>query len=121
MKQKVFPGGTAAFLYFLLPIIPALLSYQLVERYRKGEGWHMPAFSSEQIVPAFFLAVVLSFLIVAVAKSKGGINYSNPVVFASVLGISLVVGAIIPFIRLLGDLYQSKTWGLKIRSCQRVT
>ncbi len=112
-EAKGFPGGTAAFLYFLLPIIPALLSYQLVERYRKGEGWRMPTFSSDQIVPAFFLAVILSFVIVAVGKSKGGINYSNWVVFASVIGISLAVGATIPFVRLLGDIYQNRTWGFK--------
>lgn len=110
-EAQGFPGGTAAFLYFLLPIIPALLSYQLLERYRKGEGWRVPTFSSEQIVPAFLLAVVLSFVIVAVGKSKGGINYSNPKVFALVLGISLAVGAIIPFVRLLVDNYQNRTWG----------
>jgi hypothetical protein len=100
-EAKGFPGGTAAFLYFLLPIIPALLSYQLVERYRKGEGWRIPTFSSDQIVPAFFLAVVLSFVIVAVGKRRGGIDYSNSKVFASVLGISLGVGAFIPFVKLL--------------------
>jgi hypothetical protein len=112
-EAKGFPGGTAAFLYFLLPIIPALLSYQLVERYRKGEGWRIPTFSSDQIVPAFFLAVVLSFVIVAVGKRRGGIDYSNSKVFASVLGISLGVGAFIPFVKLLIDIYKNRTWGFK--------
>jgi hypothetical protein len=110
-EAQGFPGGTAAFLYFLLPIIPALLSYQLLERYRKGEGWKVPTFSSDQIVPAFLLAVVLSFVIVAVGKSKGGINYSNPKVFASVLGISLAVGALLPIGKLLRDNYRNQTWG----------
>src|SRR5262249_55529838 len=112
-EAKGFPGGTAAFLYLLLPVIPALMSYQFIERWRKGEGLHMPTFSAEQIVTAFLLAVILSFMILWVANSDAGINYSNPLVFVSVLIISLFVGAIVPLVRAARDAWLSKTWGFK--------
>lgn len=112
-EAKGFPGGTAAFLYFLLPVIPALLSYQVVERYRKGEGLSLPTFKTEQIVPAFFLSVILSFVILSVARSKGGIDYSNPLNFILVLAASAIAGAFWPFVRLLRDSWLSRTWGFK--------
>jgi hypothetical protein len=111
-EARGFPGGTAAFLYLLLPVIPALLSYQLIERWRKGEGWHLPTFGSEQIVPAFLLAVVLSFVIL-----WAGINYSNPVVFVVVLLISFLVGAVVPLKRSASDARVSRTWGFKDNDC----
>ena len=110
-EAKGLPGGTAAFLYLLLPVIPALLSYQLVERWRKGEGLRLPTFGAEQIVPAFFLAVVLSFVILWIAKNKAGLDYANPLIFAEVLAISLAAGAIIPTFKLFRDWLQFKTWG----------
>jgi hypothetical protein len=59
-ETKGFPGGTAAFFYLLLPIIPAILSYQFVDGLRRGEGPKLPSFKAEYVVPAFFAAVVLS-------------------------------------------------------------
>ena len=112
-EAKGFPGGTAAFLYFLLPVIPALLSYQLIERYRKGEGWSLPTFNAEHIVPAFFLSIILSFVILYVARTKNGFDYSSPRLFALVLAVSAGAGAVVPFVRLLHDRWLSRTWGFK--------
>jgi hypothetical protein len=112
-EAKGFPGGTAAFLYLLLPILPALLSYQLIDRLRKDKKLQMPSFSTDQLVPAFFLAVVFSFLVVLVAKSDHEINYSEPRVFLSVLAISVAAGAAIPGIHALIDYARYLIWGFK--------
>lgn len=95
-EAKGFPGGTAAFFYLLLPIIPGILSYQLFERLRTGKGLLMPTFEAEYIVPAFFAAIVLSFIMLSLAHSERVIDYSNPWVFITVLTASLVVGASVP-------------------------
>lgn len=112
-EAKGFPGGTAAFLYLLLPIIPLLLSYQLVEGLRTGKGARLPTFSTEHIVPAFFLAVILNLLVLLAAKREGGLDYSNPRVFMSVLFGSFVAGALFPFGHWMWNLCQSRRWGFK--------
>lgn len=110
-ETKGFPGGTAAFFYLLLPIIPAILSYQFCDRLRKGEGPHVPTFSAEYIVPAFFAAVVLSLVMLFVFRLDKGLNYSNPAIFMGVLFGSLVAGAIVPIARGIYNLRQKRLWG----------
>jgi len=112
-EAKGFPGGTAAFLYLLLPILPALLSYQFIDRWRKGEGLQLPTFSPEHIVPAFFLAIVLSLIILGFARSESGINYADPWVFVEVLTLSLIGGALVPSGRFLWDSWRRVKWGFK--------
>lgn len=102
-EAKGLPGGTAAFLYLLLPILPGLLSYQLINRRRLNEGWNMPTLGSDQIVPAFFMAVVFSFLVLLIARSDYEINYSEPAVFTVILILSAAAGAAIPAVRWLID------------------
>src|SRR2546422_8117749 len=67
-ETKGFTGGTAAFFYLLLPIVPGILSYQFFHRLRKGEGPKVPSFSPEYVVPAFFLAVILSLIMLFAFK-----------------------------------------------------
>jgi hypothetical protein len=110
-ETKGFPGGTAAFFYLLLPIIPAILSYQFLNRLRKGEGAHLPTFSAEYIVPAFFIAVFLSLLMLSLFRWDARLNYSNPLVFIGTLFGSLFFGAIVPGLRIIYELIQNRVWG----------
>ena len=110
-EAKGFPGGTAAFLYLLLPIIPAILSYQFVENLRKGQGAQMPAFKTEYVVPAFFAAVALSFLMLFAFNRDKGLNYSDPRVFMTVLLSSLVIGALLPGFRWAVRVLRMRRWG----------
>jgi hypothetical protein len=110
-EAKGFPGGTAAFLYLLLPIIPAFLSYQTIERLRTGKGLQIPTFQSEYIVPAFFAAIIISFLMLIIARTDTGIDYSNPRVFLGVLTGSLVLGAVVPCAHAGWNLIQKLRWG----------
>jgi hypothetical protein len=112
-EAKGFPGGTAAFLYLLLPIIPAFLSYQTMERIRMGKALEIPSFTSEHIVPAFFAAIVVSFLMLLTSHTETGIDYSNPKIFVSVLFLSLVMGALKPGIHGLWNLKQKVRWGFR--------
>jgi hypothetical protein len=110
-EAKGFPGGTAAFLYLLLPIIPAILSYQFVESLRKEKAVKVPTFKAEYVVAAFFAAVVLNFLMLLAFNQDKGLNYSDPRVFLAVLGGSLVIGAVVPGIRLIVAASRMRRWG----------
>jgi hypothetical protein len=109
-ETKGFPGGTAAFFYLLLPIIPFILSYQFVEGLRKGEGPKFPTFSADYIVPAFFAGVVLSLLMLVAFRQGDGLDYSNPVTFMLVLFGSLGLGALIPAGKWIHNLRQNRLW-----------
>ena len=112
-EAKGFPGGTAAFLYLLLPIVPALLSYQIVNALRKGEGFKAPTFGSEHIAPAFMLAVLISLFVLVGAKDDPGFDYSDPSVFLTVLIASAAAGAIVPALRWLWGVIKKKARGFK--------
>lgn len=109
-EAKGFPGGTAAFLYLLLPIIPAILSYQMVEQLRTTGKVNAPKFDAAYIVPAFFAAIILSFLMLWLARGNVGIDYSNPKVFATVLAASLVLGMVIPGVHWAWNIIQGLRW-----------
>jgi len=102
-EAKGLPGGSAAFLYLLLPILPGLLVFQLINHRRLNGSWNMPTLGADQIVPAFFMAVVFSFLVLLIAKGNYEINYSDPWVFVIVLVLSAAAGALIPGIRWIID------------------
>ncbi len=110
-ETKGFPGGTAAFFYLLLPIIPAILSYQFCDGLRRGEGPKLPSFGAEYIVPAFFAAVVLSLLMLFAFRLDSGLNYSNPVIFTSVLFASLLIGSVVPLVRWQHENKLKVVWG----------
>ncbi|HKV35428.1 MAG TPA: hypothetical protein VJP89_13925 [Pyrinomonadaceae bacterium] len=109
-EAKGFPGGTAAFLYLLLPIIPAILSYQLFEGRRKGEDWKLPSFRAEYVVPAFLVAVLVNLGILILFQYNASLGYSDPLVFIAVLFMSAVAGAVLPLYRWRKDLEFRKLW-----------
>ncbi|HYV09844.1 MAG TPA: hypothetical protein VE980_02950 [Pyrinomonadaceae bacterium] len=109
-EAKGFPGGTAAFLYLLLPVIPAILSFQIVEQLRKKEKLKMPEFETKHIAPAFLIAIVISFIMVVVSRSDAGVEYSNPTVFLKVLFASIIAGTGLSVLRWLWAAIQMKRW-----------
>jgi hypothetical protein len=109
-EAKGFPGGTAAFLYLLLPIIPAILSYQLFEGRRKGEEWKLPSFGADYVVPAFLVAVVVNLGVLIIFRYNTSLGYSDPLVFIAVLFISGVAGAVLPLYRWKRDADFIKEW-----------
>lgn len=112
-EAKGFPGGTAAFLYLLLPIIPAILGYDFVNNLVNGSGLKLPEFKSEYIVPSFLLAIIISFVMLWLFGRESGFDYSNPRNFFLVLLISAFVGACFPFGKYIWIKIQMKMWGLK--------
>jgi hypothetical protein len=100
-EAKGLPGGSGALLYLLLPIMPAFLAFEVTNSLRKGEGWKMPTFKSDYVLPAFLLGLGVSFLVLLFAKQQIDFAYSDPVAFACMLGGSLVVGAAPPAARWL--------------------
>lgn len=112
-EAKGFPGGTAAFLYLLLPVIPAVLSYRLADGLRKGNGLTKPTFGTEDIVPAFLIAVVLNLLVLLLGKIGWGVAYSDPLTFVGVLAGSFLCGVAVPFYFWRRELREFRCWGFK--------
>jgi hypothetical protein len=110
-ETKGFPGGTAAFFYLLLPIIPAILSYQFFDGLRRGEGAKLPSFKPEYIVPAFLAAVLLSLVMLLAFRYDTSLSYSNPLVFIIVLFSSLIVGSAPPLVRWKIEADERREWG----------
>jgi hypothetical protein len=112
-EAKGFPGGTAAFLYLLLPVIPAMLSFRFANNLRKGLGPQMPAFKSEDIVPAFLFAVVLSLIVLLIFDLDLSLGLSNTIFFLVVLAASVVAGVMIPVILYFYGLWKMAKWGFR--------
>ncbi|MBI2155349.1 MAG: hypothetical protein HY616_06045 [Candidatus Rokubacteria bacterium] len=100
-EAKGLPGGTAAFLYLLLPVVPAFLAFDVVDRLRKGETLRMPTFSTEHIVPAFLLSLLFSIGFMTAASFNVELAYSDPGLFLRVLALSAALGAGVPCVRWL--------------------
>lgn len=56
------PGGSGPLFWLLLPVIPAFLAFQLVQGLRRKQGPQIPTFSAENVLPAFFIAIVVNSL-----------------------------------------------------------
>jgi len=56
------PGGTGPLFWLLLPVIPAFLAFQLVQGLRKRQGPQIPTFSADNVLPAFFIAILVNTL-----------------------------------------------------------
>jgi hypothetical protein len=97
-EAKGLPGGTGALLYLLLPIMPAFLAFEFFNGLRKGEGFKMPTFSTDYVLPAFLLGLGVSYLAILVAKQEVDFAYSDPHAFAWMLLASVLVGAAIPLL-----------------------
>jgi hypothetical protein len=102
-EAKGLPGGTAPILYMLMPIIPAILAYELFNSLRTGEGVKMPQFKTEYIVPSFLLAVLLGFVALFAARRNASVDYSSPSSFVLVIVMSAALGAAIVGIQWVCD------------------
>jgi hypothetical protein len=98
-EAKGLPGGTAALLYLILPIIPAILAYEFLDSLRKKEGLKIPQFKPEYVVPSFLLAILLAFILLTAANLDYSVAYANPWTFVRVMFISTVLGLCIPAFR----------------------
>jgi len=112
-EGKGLPGGTAVFLYLLLPVVPAFLAYDVLERLRKGEGLTMPKFGTEHIMPAFLLALVLSIAVATAVNFNVELAYTNPRLFLGVIAFSAGLGAAIPAGRFMRGVQQRWRWAFK--------
>jgi uncharacterized integral membrane protein len=105
------PGGSAALFLLLLPLIPAFLSYQLFDRWRRGEGWKWPTFSAEYIVAAVLIVLVANALLVLFNLGAWSVDYSNPLILIIVLLGSFVLGIVVPGGRWLISSRRKSEWG----------
>jgi len=99
-EAKGLPGGSAALLYFILPIIPAFLAYDLVDGARQGQGLRIPKFDSAYIAPAFLIAILVEYLLVLNARG-GSFDFADPKHVLGALAVSTVAGALIPGTRII--------------------
>jgi hypothetical protein len=95
-EAKGLPGGTAALLYLILPIVPAIMAYEFWDSLRKKQGLKIPQFKTEYIVPSFLLALILGFFLLVAAKRDVSVAYSSPGIFVFVLFVSALLGSAIP-------------------------
>jgi hypothetical protein len=88
-----------------------MLSFRFANNLRKGLGPQMPAFKSEDIVPAFLFAVVVSFIVLLVFDLDFRLGLSNTFFFLIVLAASAAAGTLIPLGRYLYGRWQMYKWG----------
>jgi hypothetical protein len=100
-EAKGLPGGTAALLYLILPVVTIFLSYGFLDSWRREGKPTIPEFKSEYIAPAFLGAIVLNFVLIYERQQDQSYLYSTPKRFALSLLLLAVVGAVIPLFRWL--------------------
>lgn len=100
-EAKGLPGGTAALFYLLLPVLPALFAYQLVDRARRGDGLRVPVFDKDYVLPAFAVGLAVNYFL--------GAQYSR----TKVLLYAAVIGAAWPALHWGWEAYRRWRWGFK--------
>jgi len=106
---SLLTGGAAA-LYFILPIYPAVAIFKILEQRRKDETVTLPALNIKDVIPGI-IGAVLANMVVGVALNKFQADILNLVTFLEVIGVSLIVGAIVPAAHWAYDEIQWKKWG----------
>ena len=100
-------GGGAAALYLLLPMYPAVAAYQLVDQWRKREALKVPRISTEYLVPAALVSVLVNLTV----TSAFGVDYTENLLdvtnFFLVISLSAGVGGALAGI----GVYQDWRWG----------
>jgi hypothetical protein len=109
-ESSGLPGGTAALLYLLLPIIPAFLGYGFVEKLRATREIEVPTFGSEKVVFAFLLAVVVSCVMQVTLRREVELTYWDPRVLLGVASISILAGTVVPGTRLIMTAWRNRNW-----------
>lgn len=100
-EAKAMPGGTAALFYLLLPLFPAFFAYQIVDRLRRGDGFQVPVFDKDYLLPAFGIGLLVNYLL--------GARYSR----TDVLIAAALIGASWPAARWWWEAFQRRRWGFK--------
>jgi hypothetical protein len=108
-EAKGLPVGSVALFYLIIPIVPVFFAYHIVDSLRQGQGFTIPEFKAEYLLPSFFVAIVLNVFAIAVLNRDLSSSYSDPRSFAIFLGLSFGAGAVIPA---LGWGYQKGYWKL---------
>lgn len=105
------PGGNPALFFLLLPVVPAFLAYQLVDRRRRGEGWAVPKIDGESVAAAFFLA-----LLVNLGRTASGWAESDPSALGTIalFLVSAVLGAAWPALRWWKEHHDWEKWAFRI-------
>jgi len=99
-EAKGLPGGTAALLYMILPIMTLFLAYGIADSLRQG-NLKIPEFKSEYIATAFLLAILFNFLLIIEWQKDLSYLYATPQQFAKSVALLAAVGAAYPFLRWL--------------------
>jgi hypothetical protein len=100
------PGGTGPLFWLLLPVIPAFLAFQFVQGLRRKQSPHIPTFSTDNLLPAFFIAIVINslpFWSTTLAELSTG----------SLLAGSAVLGALWPLCLWSHEEIQWRRWGFR--------
>jgi len=97
------PGGTAALLVLLLPVILAFLGYYVVDSLRQFGTIKIPPFEPKYAVPTFVIASILNAICVWLAGKSLWLDYSNPATLIGVFAVSFAIGAIRPGVRWYQD------------------
>ncbi|HTC32446.1 MAG TPA: hypothetical protein VK724_03690 [Bryobacteraceae bacterium] len=108
-EAKGLPVGSVALFYLIIPIVPVFFAYHIADSLRQGQGFTIPEFKAEYLLPSFFVAIVLNLFAVAVLNRDLSSSYSDPRSFGIFLGLSFAAGAVIPA---LGWGYQKCYWKL---------
>jgi len=89
-EAKGLLGGGAALLYLLLPVIPLVLGYQLMDRSLSGK-FQFPTFGADYVVPAFLVAVLIN-LILLLAFKQLSVDYAEPSTMVAIILGSFLAG-----------------------------
>lgn len=111
-EAKGLPGGTAALLYLILPIMTAFLAYQIVDSLRQGR-LVIPEFKPTHIAVAFLFAILFNFLLLVEWQKDQSYLYATPQRFALSLLVLGALGALPPAIRWLGQICRWKQYAFR--------
>jgi hypothetical protein len=100
-EAKGLPGGSAALLYLILPIVPAFLAYDLVDGIRLGQGLKLPKFDTAYLAPAFLMAILVEYLLVLSARSGSAFDLTEPGPLLCALAVSTLAGVSVPGVRII--------------------
>lgn len=104
-EAKGLPGGTAALLYLILPIMTIFLAYQIVDSLRQGK-LVIAEFKPAHIAVAFLFAILFNFLLLFEWQKDQSYLYATPRGFAKSLLLLGALGALPPALRWLGQIYR---------------
>jgi hypothetical protein len=112
-EAKGLPGGTAALLYLILPIMTIFLSYEVVDSICRGKGLKWPEFKGEYVLPAFLIAIAMNFLLAYEFHADRRLLYADPKELARFLLTMAAIGCAIPIVLLAIRTYSWHRYGFR--------